>query len=104
MIEELNGRLRLLAARRGAVVASQRTEWYGFDPLHIRMRDWKRAWTEILAGWRNDEAEAHEVSGSFSRWAYLRSLAPHERMIFGVARHAAQPAGRLADGSLISFF
>ncbi len=104
MIEELNDRLRPLAASRGVVVASQRTEWYGFDPLHIRMRDWKRAWTEILAGWRDDGVPALGVGGSLSRWAYLRSLAPHERVIFGVARRAAQPVGRLADGSLISFF
>ncbi len=104
MIEELNGRLRLLAVGRGVVVASQRTEWYGFDPLHIRMRDWKRAWTEILAGWSDGGLAAHHLGGSLSRWAYLRSLAPHERVIFGVARHAAQPAGWLADGSLISFF
>jgi hypothetical protein len=104
MIVELNARLRELAKTRGAAIASQRMEWYGFDPIHIRMRDWRRAWSEILSAWHGDEAAPVTSRGSFSRWAYLRSLAPHERALFGVTRRAAQPVGRLADGSLISFY
>jgi hypothetical protein len=104
MIVELNDRLRELAKARGAAIASQRTEWYGFDPIHIRMRDWRRAWSEILSTWRSDGTAAATSGGSLSRWAYLRLLAPHERCLFGITRRAAQPAGRLADGSLISFY
>jgi hypothetical protein len=104
MIVELNDRLRQLATSRGAAVACQRSEWYGFDPIHIRMRDWHRAWDEILAAWRSHGTAAARWGGSFSRWTYLRSLAPHERTIFGVAQRAPQPVGRLADGSLISFY
>jgi hypothetical protein len=104
MIVELNDRLRELAKARGAAVASQRTEWYGFDPIHIRMRDWQRAWSEILSTWRSDGTAPSTSGGSLSRWAYLRSCAPHERSLFGVMRRAAQPAGRLPDGSLISIY
>jgi hypothetical protein len=104
MIVELNDRLRALAKSREVAVAAQRTEWYGFDPIHIRMRDWPRAWTEILSNWRCEGALSPPLCSSFSRWAYLRSLAPHERTILGIRQRAAQPAGRLTDGSLISFY
>jgi hypothetical protein len=85
-------------------VATHRTEWYGFDPIHIRMRHWQQAWTEILSTWRSDGRALSIGGGSLSRWAYLRSLAPQERTIFGVSKRATQPVGRLADGSLISFY
>jgi hypothetical protein len=104
MIVELNDRLRELAKSRAATVATHRTEWYGFDPIHIRMRHWQRAWTEILSTWRSNGTTPSTWGGSLSRWAYLRSLAPYERTIFGVAQRASQPVGRLADGSLISFY
>ena len=51
---ELNERLGELAHRSGIHVVAQRAQWYGFDPIHIRMSQWPRAWREILRAWQTD--------------------------------------------------
>ena len=40
----LDARVLEIAARRSATVASQQREWYGFDPIHIRLSHMPRAW------------------------------------------------------------
>jgi hypothetical protein len=101
---ELNERLRKLADRGGIHVVAQRAQWYGFDPIHIRMRQWPLAWREILRAWQTDPQKNFSPDSSPRRWFYLRSLPPLERTIFGRVRRATQPAGRLPDGTTISYF
>jgi hypothetical protein len=104
LIVEVNERLSALATARGVRVVSQRADWYGFDPIHIRMSCWPRAWSEIFSGWRVDSKRNSLPEPSLRRWVYLRSLPPLERTIFGHVQRAAQPAGHLPDGTTISFF
>jgi len=104
LVLELNERLRAVARGRGIHLVRQRAEWYGFDPIHIRMSQWPRAWREILSAWQTDSEKIFSPKSSPRRWLYLRSLAPLERTILGRVRRAAQPAGRLSDGTTISFF
>jgi hypothetical protein len=101
---EINERLRVLARDRAIELVAQRADWYGFDPIHIRLAHWPRAWSEILSTWRNEGAKDFLLEPSLARWLYLRSLPPLERTIFGRVQRAVQPAGRLADGTTISFY
>jgi hypothetical protein len=103
-ILEINKRLQAISRERSIQIVAQRAEWYGFDPIHIRFDRWPRAWSEILSTWRRDSKKNFSPPPSLSRWFYLRRLPPHERTILGRVRRAAQPAGRLADGTTISFF
>jgi hypothetical protein len=101
---EINQRLRALARDRAIELIAQRNCWYGFDPIHIRLAQWPHAWGEILSTWRNESRAVFSPEPSLARWLYLRSLPPLERSLFGRVRRAAQPAGRLADGTTISFY
>jgi hypothetical protein len=103
-ILEINERLRAVARERSIQLVAQRADWYGFDPIHIRFDRWPRAWSEILSTWRREAEKKISPAPSLSRWLYLRSLPPHERTILGRVRRARQPAGRLADGTTISFY
>jgi hypothetical protein len=104
LICALNERLQSTAERRSIQVVAQRASWYGIDPLHIRMRHWPCAWSEILDTWKSDSQKNFFPDASLSRWLYLRSLAPLERTVFGRVHRAPQPRGYLSDGSAVSFF
>jgi hypothetical protein len=104
LIAALNQRLQAIAVRRSIHVVAQRANWYGFDPLHIRMRHWPRAWSEILDTWQNDSQKTFSPETSLSRWLYLRSLAPLERTVLRRVHRAEQPSGRLSDGSAVSYY
>ncbi|HEV2970274.1 MAG TPA: hypothetical protein VGY55_09805 [Pirellulales bacterium] len=101
---ELNAGLIDLARARRIPTVALRGAWYGFDPIHIRLRFWKSAWREILSGWCDAPAAAAFARGSLTRWLYLRSRAPEARRLFGVARRAPQPSGRLRDGTTIALY
>jgi hypothetical protein len=101
---EINERLGALSRDRAIELVAQRVGWYGFDPIHIRFAQWPHAWREILSTWRGETQNDLSLEPSLARWLYLRSLPPQERTIFGRVQRAAQPAGRLADGTTISFY
>ena len=101
---DLDRRLREMARKRGVLLAEHRADWYGWDPIHIKMRHWARAWGEILAPWSDEAAVPEPAPRSLRRWAYLRLLAPERRWFLGRERRRQQPAGRLADGTALSFY
>ena len=78
--------------------------WYGFDPIHLRRRVWRIAWPTMLAGWQAAGAPIAIARPSLWTSAYLMSLPPWERSLFGIRRRAAQPSGRLSDGTTISLY
>jgi hypothetical protein len=102
--EQLDAGLQELAARRGLRAVRPRVEWYGFDPIHIRRRHWPVAWNEVLSAWCAEIGEANLARGSFARWLYLRSRSPARRTICGIEQRAAQPCGRLRDGTTIAIY
>ena len=63
-------------------------DWYGFDPIHIRRRNWPAAWTRFLA--ENDHA-SQRARRSFRRWQRLRRHMPARYDLFGWPRTCAQP-------------
>ena len=100
----MNDGLKRLADERCVPVVELRGLWYGFDPIHIRLRHWRTAWREILSAWSDAPVSASAARGSLTRWLYLRSLPPLERRLFGRERRAAQPSGRLRDGTTIALY
>ena len=97
---DLDAQLRALAKEFDVTLVEHRREWYGLDPIHIRARHWRSAWTELFQAWQADATPA-APSGSLRRWFYLRTRAPERRWWFGREFRTAQPAGRLADGTTL---
>jgi hypothetical protein len=102
-ILEINERLRAIARERSIQLVAQRAEWYGFDPIHIRFDRLGPAWRQILAPWCDGEPPRTQPI-SIRRALFLRRLRPHYRRVFGIEQRKVQPAARLRDGSVISYF
>jgi hypothetical protein len=100
---QLNDNVKQLAARYNARVVRPRGHWYGFDPLHIKLRWWSEAWSETLAPW-NESAAPARAKGSLRRWFRLRCLRQQRRRVLGFEQLCEQPAAKLADGTCISFY
>ena len=100
----LNAGLASFGESRKISVISMSRAWYGLDPIHIRRRACRRAWPAILAAWRAEGAPLECRRSSLWTNAYLRCLTPTEQWLFGIRRGAAQPSGRLSDGTTISLY
>lgn len=100
---ELNERVKQLAERFAARLIAPQPSWYGVDPIHIRRRYMADAWRAILSPWR-DETAPTITHDSLARWIYLRRLRPQRRTLFGFEQRRPQPAGRLRDGTRLSFY
>ena len=101
----LGAALEALATEFGATLVTQDVAWYGFDPIHYRVRVWRAAWGAVLTSWLAGGAGALALkSAGFRQWAYLRSRVPAERRVFGLEQRRDQPAGNLRDGSRIHVY
>lgn len=100
---ELNEQVVALCHARGIATVEQRPDWYGWDPIHIRLKHWRQAWGEILAPWLDGETPSVQPPPR-RRWFYLRSLVPEHRIFWGSEQRRNQPAGRLPDGTLVSLY
>jgi hypothetical protein len=99
----LNEHVRRLAAERNFGVVAPRIDWYGFDPIHIRLRHLSRAWREIFSGW-HDEVERPLARGNLARSLYVQTRVPEWRRVLGFEQRRAQPAARLRDGSTVALY
>jgi len=102
-VRELDRRLRDLARRWEVEWIEQPGEWYGIDPIHIRVGWWSRAWSVMLASW-SAGGDATRAGWSFGRWQRLRRMLPERGWLFGWEWHVRQPAGSLADGVRVSLY
>ncbi len=100
---QLNDNVKQLAARYNARVVAPRVHWYGFDPLHIKLRSWSEAWNEMLAAC-SESATPARAKGSLRRWLRMRSLRQQQRHVLGFEQLCEQPAIKLSDGTCISFY
>lgn len=98
-VRELDRALRLAAEARKIRFVEPRGEWYGFDPIHIRFRDARAAWAEILGA-------PPAAMGRLPTFDALRvRLArPEGESMFGVVHAHAQPAFHAGDGSEIRLY
>ncbi|MCH8924092.1 MAG: hypothetical protein IIA67_13210 [Planctomycetes bacterium] len=100
----MNERLKHLGHQFGAHIVEPPGEWYGFDPIHVKMRHWARAWGEIMGNWAFAEKKISPAAGSLRRWFYLRRLRPQHRRWLGIDQRRDQPSGRLRDGTSIALY
>jgi hypothetical protein len=104
LVRGFNERLIRLGETRKIPVIPVSAAWYGLDPIHLKRRVLRQAWPELLASWRGAAEPVAVARCSLRMRAYLAMLAPSERTLFGIQRRAAQPSGRLADGTTISLY
>lgn len=101
---ELNQAIVQLAAEFDLNCVGQRADWYGFDPMHLNLWHWQRAWGEILNHWTDGQAPTMAVRGSLPRWLRLRACRPQHFRLFGVELHCRQPALTMSDGTTVSLY
>ena len=104
LVRSFNERLIRVGETRKIPVIPVSAAWYGFDPIHLRRRALREAWPTLLAAWRAADEPIVVARPSLWTTAYLATLAPCERSLFGIRRRAAQPSGRLVDGTTISLY
>ena len=97
-VRELDHALRAMAEERKARFVEPRGEWYGFDPIHIRLRNARSAWDEIL-GAGNAVRRLPPITAF-----RVRLVRPERESFLGIERRHSQPALRLNDGSEISLY
>ncbi len=103
---ELDEGVRQLASKWQVLMCEPRSQWYGFDRIHIRYKQWRAAWGEILSCWPGRSAKAHTATEPLGICARLRlrMLAPERRWLLRREQRTVQPAACLPDGSTISLF
>ncbi len=104
LAHEVNQRLIALGLTRKISVIPVSTSWYGLDPIHLKRRIKRHAWSALLAKWSATGAPIAITPSSLWEAAYLAGLAPWERSVLGIRCRAAQPNGRLIDGTTISLY
>ena len=100
----LNDRVWQLATERGFRLIGHQSAWYGFDPIHIKLRHRPQAWQEILASWSESPEPILPARGTLARTLYLRSLPPERRRLLGFEQRGQQPSGRLRDGTTVAIY
>lgn len=104
-VETLDGMMRRMAHCGGVALAEQSGAWYGFDPIHLRARHWNEAWSQVLAHWGPQQETTRLRAGTRPRrWLSLLTATPAERVLWGMAQGASQPARTWRDGTTLSFF
>ncbi|MEX2113210.1 MAG: hypothetical protein WD845_08500 [Pirellulales bacterium] len=83
-VRALNLVVRKLGSERGCTVVAQRSEWYGFDPIHIRFFHRAGAWGELLGAWFGPATSPSGARNMPLRTAYLRIRAPEARRLWGI--------------------
>ena len=101
---ELDERLRTIAAERNVKLVEQSRAWYSWDPIHIKSEAWPQAWHHILSGWTESPPPPAGHNAGLDRMIYLRTRVPRQRWWFGIEQRGRQPSGRLAEGSVVSFY
>jgi hypothetical protein len=100
---ELDGRLRDLTCRHGALAIEPEAAWYGMDPIHVRRRWRRRVWQLILSQWPLPGPVVLERRER-PRPVSLPLLGAEEQHLFGLPRRHPQPARRFADGTTVALY
>jgi hypothetical protein len=104
LVREINEGLVAIGQKRKIPVISASGSWYGFDPIHVKRSVMRHAWPALLAAWRAIDEPFTFAPSSLWMSAYLAGLEPFDYSQFGFRRRAAQPNGRLNDGTTISIY
>lgn len=93
-----------LTRARGMRVARHQPNWYGFDPIHIRMGHRRHAWRELLGGWHPDGRLSKSTKLATAQSLYLRTRVPEQQRLFGIKQRGRKPSARLADGTTVTIY
>jgi hypothetical protein len=95
----VNEGLRAIAAERGHRFVELESSWYGFDPIHIRHRDWRAAWSRILD-------VPHDISwrGSLLEAVRLHLRRPQRQWFLGREVGRAEQGAPLPGGGRVWLF
>lgn len=102
--EELNERVCELAKKFQANLRPQQDQWYGLDPIHLRLSYWADAWSSHFGAWRNPDGDNSCHWPDLRWWLYFSTRIPHERAYFGFHQGRPQPQARTSIGSRVSFY
>lgn len=103
--EQVNEEISRIAARRGITLVEPSVEWYGFDPIHIRRRCMRQAWTRILGSWNNrSEDTPLRRRRSLRRVVALRRTMPQQWWLMGREKANPDPVCRLGDGTTVAMY
>jgi hypothetical protein len=100
----LNEAVIALAEARRVPIIAQRAEWYGIDPIHLRMRAWPSAWREIMSPWLEGRATPPQARNSLWQTWRFQSLFPEKRHSFGAERFHSQPVYTMRDGTTLALY
>jgi hypothetical protein len=100
----LDAHVERLVRDRGMHLMRLRADWYGFDPIHLRVSRRRRAWREMLCGWTADGSMPEAAGMRLARSLYLRTRVPERRRVFGFEQHGRKPAARLDDGTTVALY
>lgn len=96
--ERITAGLEALAAARGLRFFRLRPQWYGFDPIHMRPRFWRAAWSEILCG---EEVPARGTRAGWWETVRLYSLFPERQWLLGIEQVTLQSGVALPAGGRV---
>ena len=110
---ELNDRLVELTVSHGCRTIELPVAWYGFDPIHYRLRARRAVWRALMhQAIGRDEPNSAVVDTKQDKKTVLRfterpkiwSAAPAKRVLCGVSRCCRQPCVRLSEGTRVSLY
>ena len=102
--ERLSERLDELAETRKIPIFSGDSAWYGWDPIHPRRAHLTRIWRELFQRAELVEAQSPTRNKRFLFDWYLRGLCCEKWSSLSISWRAAQPNGRLIDGTKIALY
>jgi hypothetical protein len=93
---EVNAGLERIASARRLRFVRLKSEWYAFDPIHVRRSLWGPVWREILCG--APPPTAGRLRSSLFEAVRLYAMAPEQRRLLGRDQHTPQLGVRLPHG------
>ncbi len=101
--EAVSAGLAALARRHRARLVQPRPEWYSFDPIHIRRRPQRHAWSEILGRPARPD-DGLRVGFGDSVELYRLQLRPERQRLLGMRQVTPQEGHRLRSGGRIDLY
>ncbi|MCP4175231.1 MAG: hypothetical protein GY758_31160 [Fuerstiella sp.] len=96
--QELDERLTLLAEQQTVHILRPKPEWYGLDPIHVRRRCQRRAFTEML-----DPCDVQPRTASHMPRASHSRPTAEVRWVLGTERRTQQPSVRSGEISVFAY-
>lgn len=100
----VNDGLRTIAAERGHRFVALESAWYGFDPIHIRHRHWRTAWSQVLDVPLELDGPGRMSHGSLSEAIGLHLRRPKKQWLFGRDIGQAEQGAPLSGGGRVWLF